>query len=171
MNETLLNFNKYFNKQDSQSFFGRYLNETHSRLMEVMMDMNQDKKKTYGMTSDFSCSGDMVFTELRVKDNCLQVVYTSIAFFLICIFFEYVLNYKTNKIQEYKYSKESTIKDKLFLTFIHFLHTLLAYILMMGIMTYNIWLIFAIVISNGIGYYIFADFNRKIETNGCCNFN
>ena len=63
--------------------------------------------------------------------------------------------------------------NKVILTGIHTIITILVYLLMIFLMTYNVYIVFSIVIGNAIGYYLFAfdDKNniRKNSNLGCCH--
>jgi hypothetical protein len=62
--------------------------------------------------------------------------------------------------------------EKSLLTGIHFLVIVFIYILMYAVMTYNLWVIFSIVLGNALGYFIFAlsgKDRRNTEVIGCCH--
>jgi lipoprotein signal peptidase len=65
------------------------------------------------------------------------------------------------------------ITNRLKFTAIHTSIVLMIYLLMIFLMTYNIYIVFSIIIGNGIGYYIFAfDKKKNIRQNsnlGCCH--
>ena len=129
-------------------------------------------KVHYGMLAEFSCSGDIVFTGIKFKDDCIGIFVSGLILAILCLIYEYIINKKTFLINEYyKTNSEASTLEKLKLTGIHFIQTLLLYIIMIGVMSYNMYIIIIIITSNAIGYMIFADIGRKIETSGCCNFN
>lgn len=128
--------------------------------------------KTYGMTAKLSCSADVVFSFIQIRDNCLEIVLSCVVFIILSLVYEYVLNKKTKLLEEYNSSMiASNASEKIKITLVHALHITLLYVIMIGVMSYNIWIILAIILSNGFGYWIFMDYERKIEMGGCCNFN
>jgi copper transporter 1 len=59
-------------------------------------------------------------------------------------------------------------------TFLHVVQVAVAYVLMLVVMTYNLWLFFAVVFGFGVGYLIFGRLRmvqgtHMIEEDPCCN--
>lgn len=128
--------------------------------------------KTYGMVAKLSCSADVVFSFIQIRDNCLEITLSCVIFIILSLVYEYILNKKTKLLEEYNNSMLPTnSSEKIKITLVHASHITLLYLIMIGVMSYNIWIILAIVLSNGFGYWIFMDHERKIEMGGCCNFN
>lgn len=136
------------------------------------MDMMPNgKTKTYGMTADFSCSADVVFSGIQIMDNCTGIFAAAVVLCVISLLYEYTLNRKTKLLEGYlKSDNEGSFEEKIVISIYHCIQLSLLYLIMIGIMSYNCWLIFVIIISNGIGYFLFIDYERIIETCGCCNF-
>lgn len=133
-------------------------------------DMSMESKH-FGMTADFSCSADVIFSSIQISENCFQLFLAGLVLALISILYEYIVSVKSKATQNlYQANIKPDFVQKLYLSFLYLCHITLLYLVMMGIMTYNMWLVLVIIIFNGIGYYLFVDFGRKAENNGCCNF-
>lgn len=50
-----------------------------------------------------------------------------------------------------------------FSTFLHMCQVILGYILMLMVMTFNIWIFLAVLVGTSTGFFIFDSFNKKIH--------
>ncbi|VDQ10603.1 unnamed protein product [Trichobilharzia regenti] len=55
-------------------------------------------------------------------------------------------------------------------TFLHMLHTFMGYMLMLIVMTYNVYLLLAVIFGFTLGYFLFAQ-NRALllRSHSCCH--
>lgn len=67
---------------------------------------------------------------------------------------------------------KSIIIERLKITGVHVMICFLIYLIMYGLMSYNVIVIFAIIFGNVVGYYIFGisgKYKRMISNVGCCH--
>lgn len=129
---------------------------------------NYEIGKTYGMTAEFSCTSEVIFTGISFDNNCLHLIISIFIMILLSLLYEFIICYKIKLNKNLENIEVITTENKLLSSFIHTVFITLSFILMMGIMSYNMWIVISIILSNGIGFYLFSDKNRKIENNGCC---
>lgn len=129
---------------------------------------NYEYGKTHGMTAEFSCTSDVIFTGISFENNCFHLIISIVIMILISLLYEFIICYKIKLNKTLEETEVITTKNKLWSSFIHMLFITLSFLTMMGVMSYNMWIVLSIIISNGIGFYLFSDRNRKIENNGCC---
>lgn len=129
---------------------------------------NYEVGKTYGMTAEFSCTSEVIFTGISFENNCLHLIISIVIMILLSLLYEFIICYKIKLNKNLENNEIISSENKLLSSLIHTIFITLSFILMLGIMSYNMWIVISIILSNGIGFYLFSDKNRKIENNGCC---
>lgn len=144
------------------------------------IDASNQMLMSHGMTADWTCNTIILFDGIIVT-TCVQLILSCVVFALLSLLFEFLMSLKANILYSYEEERlkyailEEDVPQarRIPITILHVSLCMLGYLIMYGLMTYNMWIILTIAIANALGYFIFAvgllGKPRPVSNMGCCH--
>lgn len=119
------------------------------------------------MPMEFTCQTTILFKVFTAR-NCGTLFIYIAAAMIIGVVFELLLSLRRSLIEEYTSQNEAEkfdLKTKVNLTLYYTSVVLLANFNMFFLMSYNFWILLALIFGNVIGYFVFGMNLKKKEFN------